>query len=383
MGGLLKFAALAIGLFWLGVIGFVFGMAGLAGFGGVVTAGSGDQPSPKAIEDIPAAYILLYQDAVARFCPEVKWSELAGIGKVETDHGRSPLPGVKSGANAYGAAGPMQIGIGGAAGNSWERVGGDYNDDGKIDIYDPGDAIPGAAKYLCAAGADPDTNITEVKCYKLGDDKRTQKVRTAIWAYNHACWYVDQVMSIAETYAIKSIDIGQAGDYRQAHRISAGSRWLEALPQDVVSPYYRGNNIKCDVRIVAGVIKLMREFRAQVTACQEGGHSVAGEHPLGLAVDVVPEAACQGGIRCWDSLYRMAVTLGWTGPQRIGDPVSCSANGCIGSLVPALRFIGYNNYPRHGDPNFCPPPGCPAHIHLSWNHAPATPFTQASWVMVF
>ena len=46
------------------------------------------------------------------------WTVLAGIGKVESDHGRTTLPGVTSGANAFGAAGPMQIGIEGAAGNA-------------------------------------------------------------------------------------------------------------------------------------------------------------------------------------------------------------------------------------------------------------------------
>ncbi len=49
----------------------------------------------------------------------VSWTLLAGIGEVESDDGRSTLPGVHSGANAFGAAGPMQIGIGGAAGNTW------------------------------------------------------------------------------------------------------------------------------------------------------------------------------------------------------------------------------------------------------------------------
>ena len=47
------------------------------------------------------------------------WTILAGIGTVESDNGQTTLPGVHSGSNAFGAAGPMQIGIGGAAGNVW------------------------------------------------------------------------------------------------------------------------------------------------------------------------------------------------------------------------------------------------------------------------
>ena len=62
-----------------------------------------------------------------------------------------------SGENAAGAAGPMQFGIGGLAGNTWggapvhpasEHTGGygiDGDHDGIVDVYDPGDAIPSAA----------------------------------------------------------------------------------------------------------------------------------------------------------------------------------------------------------------------------------------------
>ena len=44
---------------------------------------------------------------------------LAGVGTVESDNGQSDLPGVHSGTNAFGAAGPMQFGVGGKAGNTW------------------------------------------------------------------------------------------------------------------------------------------------------------------------------------------------------------------------------------------------------------------------
>src|SRR6202035_2502763 len=91
----------------------------------------------------------------------------AGIGKVESDDGQTTLPGVTAAtvSNSFGAAGPMQIGISGASGNSWggapvhpssEVVAGvatDEDGDGKADVYDPADAIAGAAKYLVAHGA--------------------------------------------------------------------------------------------------------------------------------------------------------------------------------------------------------------------------------------
>ena len=70
--------------------------------------GTGSTPSPEAQQDIPAQMLVLYQ-AAAGNCPGLDWSVLAAIGKIETDHGRSPLPGVASGENSSGAGGPMQF----------------------------------------------------------------------------------------------------------------------------------------------------------------------------------------------------------------------------------------------------------------------------------
>jgi len=66
----------------------------------------------------PPEFLPLYQ-AAADTCPGLPWAVLAAIGKVETNHGRLQAPGVTSGANFAGAAGPMQFGIGGKAGNTW------------------------------------------------------------------------------------------------------------------------------------------------------------------------------------------------------------------------------------------------------------------------
>jgi hypothetical protein len=75
-----------------------------AGVSGAISAvlGSSSQPSTTALADIPAGYLALYREA-AGVCPGLDWSILAAIGKIETNHGRSTLPGVSSGDNAYGA----------------------------------------------------------------------------------------------------------------------------------------------------------------------------------------------------------------------------------------------------------------------------------------
>ena len=138
-------------------------------------------PSAVARADIPAGYVLHYRRAASR-CVGLSWTVLAGIGKVESDHGRSHLPGVRSGWNAAGAAGPMQFGIGtGRAGNAWARYGHDFDQDGHRSVYDPGDAIPAAADYLCAAGA-------------------PGRLDLALYAYNHSWSYVVKVKDIAARY---------------------------------------------------------------------------------------------------------------------------------------------------------------------------------------
>jgi hypothetical protein len=58
-------------------------------------------PSQAATADIPRGYLRQYRRAVQR-CPGLSWSVLAAIGKVESNHGRARLPGVRSGWNAAG-----------------------------------------------------------------------------------------------------------------------------------------------------------------------------------------------------------------------------------------------------------------------------------------
>jgi peptidoglycan DL-endopeptidase CwlO len=140
------------------------------------------QPSRAAIADIPAGYLRTYQQA-ARRCRGLSWAVLAAVGKVESDHGRNRLPGVRSGWNRAGAAGPMQFGIGvGQAGNAWARFGADFDRDGRRSVYDPGDAIPAAARYLCAHGA-------------------PRRLDQAIYAYNHSRAYVAAVKRLARRYS--------------------------------------------------------------------------------------------------------------------------------------------------------------------------------------
>jgi hypothetical protein len=160
-------------------------MAALAALGGVSLGGleAYSPPSPAggasalALKEIPPLYLRLYEQAGERY--GLSWAILAGIGKVECDHGRDPAPSCthEGAVNAAGAGGPMQF-----LASTWAEYGVDAEGDAPPDRWDPADAIYSAANYLRASGAPGD-------------------YRQAIYAYNHASWYVAEVKTWAARYA--------------------------------------------------------------------------------------------------------------------------------------------------------------------------------------
>jgi membrane-bound lytic murein transglycosylase B len=168
----LRGTVVAVCLLVLAVLGY-----GVAGDLGLLTpspdaSAATGRLSATARADIPASYLRLYQRA-ARRCPGLPWPVLAAVGKVESDHGRARLPGVRSGANRAGAAGPMQLGIGGRAGPTWQHYRLDADGDG-ASVYDPADATAAAARKLCADGA-------------------PRHLDAALYAYNPSWSYVARV----------------------------------------------------------------------------------------------------------------------------------------------------------------------------------------------
>ncbi|MGH9016591.1 MAG: NlpC/P60 family protein, partial [Acidimicrobiales bacterium] len=133
----------------------------------------------KAVGDLPPAYEALMQGAVAAECPGLAWTVLAGIAKVESDFGRSSLPGVHSGANAAGAEGPMQFEPATFAVYHVVAPGGTD----PASPYDPADAIYSAAHLLCADGGGNPAHLY-----------------AAIFDYNHSDAYVSLVLAYAQRY---------------------------------------------------------------------------------------------------------------------------------------------------------------------------------------
>ena len=134
-------------------------------------------PTPAAVADIPPDYLLLYQEAGLAF--DVPWEVLAGIGKVECDHGRDPDPACwqEGHTNAAGAGGPMQF-----LASTWQQYGIAANGSSAPNRWNAADAIVSAANFLKQNGA-PD------------------KIEQAVFAYNHSDAYVQQVLAWAGLYA--------------------------------------------------------------------------------------------------------------------------------------------------------------------------------------
>ncbi|HJQ43512.1 MAG TPA: lytic murein transglycosylase [Jatrophihabitantaceae bacterium] len=172
--------------------------------------------SGLAANGIPAVVLNAYRVAAARLASAqpacgIDWALLAGIGRVESDHGRFagavvhadgvstpriigiPLDGHGTalirdtdggrldGDTVYDrAVGPMQF-----IPSTWALYGTDGDGDGVANPFDVNDAALTAARYLCAAGGDLRTHAGQV---------------AAVLAYNHSDEYVAQVLALADAY---------------------------------------------------------------------------------------------------------------------------------------------------------------------------------------
>jgi murein DD-endopeptidase MepM/ murein hydrolase activator NlpD len=126
-------------------------------------------PPPAVPQQLDSSQLLgLWQGAGAEY--GVPWQVLAAINKVESNFGRNMGP------SSAGAVGWMQF-----MPATWMEWGVDASGDGVADPWNAADAIYSAARYLAAAGAPND-------------------LYRAVFAYNHADWYVQEVLAIAQLY---------------------------------------------------------------------------------------------------------------------------------------------------------------------------------------
>jgi hypothetical protein len=123
---------------------------------------------------VPANWIDLFKESAAQYCPGLSWTVLAAIAEIESGDGAN------NGPSSAGALGPMQF-----LPSTWAMWGVDgFGPVGTPDIMNPLDAVPSAARLLCASGGG-----------------NTATLSGAIFAYNHATWYVSEVLALASEYA--------------------------------------------------------------------------------------------------------------------------------------------------------------------------------------
>jgi hypothetical protein len=123
----------------------------------------------------PTTYIQLFKASAARYCPGLSWTVLAAIGQIESGDGANEGP------SSAGALGPMQF-----LPSTWALWGIDaFGFTGPPNVMNPYDAVPSAARLLCADGA------------AAGG----KSLSHAIFDYNHADWYVSEVLALAGEYA--------------------------------------------------------------------------------------------------------------------------------------------------------------------------------------
>lgn len=232
---------------------------------------------------------------------------LAALTSVESRFGRDLGP------SSAGAVGWTQF-----MPATWKAFGVDANGDGKRDPANADDAIFSAARYLRANGAPANWYM-------------------ALFAYNHASWYVSEVLDRAQRFA------GEARSANGACNAPSPSAGVQTAGGPRGLARVRGApGMRVDARIVPDVESLIHDFHVAVTAAYAtSGHAPDGEHPLGLAVDLVP-----GRASTWDDVDRLA---------RWAEPVQNAPR-------PPFRWVGYDGDPGHGRGN---------HLHLSWSHSAA------------
>jgi hypothetical protein len=211
-------AVVRIGAHLIGVkvaLVVVAGLLGLLLFIGLfITAASSavDQSgdcavSGEASPDVPANYVPWLARAAERYHLGAQgFAILAAVHYVESDFGRSPLPGVAPGTqNSAGAMGPGQF-----LGSSWPAFGVDADEDGDKDIYSVPDSVFATANLLHASGAPRDWHA-------------------ALFSYNHAEWYVQEVLEAAKRFEGAVAVVCQPKPSGEGvQRVESVARWIQS-----------------------------------------------------------------------------------------------------------------------------------------------------------
>jgi hypothetical protein len=239
--------------------------------------------SDAALADIPAGYLARYVTA-AGTCPALTWQVLAAIGKIESDHGRSSAPGVRTGINRAGCcAGPMQFNLTNGPPSTWDTWGSGV----RADVYNPVYAVPAAARKLCGDGlARPDAVGRDPCPQVLG----TAALHTALRRYNNACWYAHEVVTLAGRYTSSAPPPAPSKD--PFVRALVANRRITTTTSHGCNPKADLASGRLDLR-VQSLLAVLAERHTIRLSCLRTGHSrfVKGttrvsNHTVWRAVDI-------------------------------------------------------------------------------------------------
>lgn len=313
---------------------------------------------------IPPFLLPIYQAAAAQY--GVPWEILASINEIETDFGRNLS------VSSAGALGWMQF-----IRSSWSRWGTDGDGDGRRDPRNPVDAIFAAARYLKDAGADTD-------------------LPKAIYAYNHAAWYVNRVVKRAREFAgLDPVLVAALSEralredthlYRATGNPFAGDGAIAPSPGQALlltkkqltrivlrSPdihvYEGGRRDIADGhinrRVLATLVFLARSGLKPTVSCLQTGHSLLttsgniSAHSYGHAVDIaaingIPIVGHQGaGSITAKTLAKLVELQGYLEPNQI---------------ISLMTVAGHDNTLAMADHN--------DHIHVGFHRLPRVPSNE-------
>jgi murein DD-endopeptidase MepM/ murein hydrolase activator NlpD len=191
----------------------------------------------------------------------VPWQVLAAINKIESNFGRNMGP------SSAGAVGWMQF-----MPDTWRRWGVDADGNGIADPWNAADAIYAAARYLAASGAGTD-------------------VRRAVFSYNHADWYVDEVLALASLYGAGGSDVvftldrlQLAVDDAQKQTVAANGRLLIAMREARTRAAAEQRLLKraAAARLLSNALALQRQA-AQLTVRRVAAERVVSARRAALA----------------------------------------------------------------------------------------------------
>jgi murein DD-endopeptidase MepM/ murein hydrolase activator NlpD len=233
----------------------------------------------------------------------IPWQVLGAINKVESNFGRNMGP------SSAGAIGWMQF-----MPSTWLRWGTDANGDGIADPWNPEDAVFSAARYLAAAGGASD-------------------IYRAVYAYNHADWYVQEVLDLAHLYG-QSDTIAFSLDRLQL-RLDAARRRVATL----------GDRLSGRLSVVRALARRERPWDVRARTAPLLSDRLEAGRRAGILAGR-RQAAVDAALRIQMQLAAAQRTLAQA--ERLAEPASF--DNAAGMLLQAPTYSGGYVFPVGGGP---------------------------------